>query len=109
MELAAQINNCSYYQTSRAIYVNLEILNTRIVDKENPEILNLSSLRHGQKISAKYVGEKKDFSEIQKIINTLLGRVALVIVDSVEYPKDPKQAIKYLIQSVKECALWREN
>ena len=109
MELAAQINNCSYYQTSRAIYVNLEILNTRVVNPNCPEFVNLQSLRHGQKISAKFVGEKKEFIEIQKIINTLLNRVALVIVDSVEYPKDPKQSIKYLIQSVKECALWKEK
>ena len=109
MEIAGQINNCSFYQTSRAIYVNLEILNTRIVDQQNSEIVELRSLRHGQKITAKFLGEKKEFSEIRKIINTLLNRVALVVVDSLEYPKDPKQSIKYLIKSVDVCELWKEN
>jgi len=105
MEIAAQINNFSYYHHSKTIYCNVEILEKGAIDLTHPSSCFFTALEKNQTISLKYID-----GNCADILPILQNRILRIKLSLVEQPKNHNQGgIKYIFETVQSCGILMEN
>ena len=103
MDLVVELNSFSFYHKSKALYITAEILDFKISEK-SLESNYFPNIEKGLKISLKSV--KNNTEEISKI---LTEKIVFLNVTEIEEPRDSRQSIKYIFNTVKKCAISPEN
>ena len=100
MDVACQVTNIGFYFSGQAVYSTVEVLEKKIVDSNNKFVDYFRSVKKGHKLNLKSTED-----DYRKLVDILFERVVKIRVEVVEQPKDPKQGLKYIIQSAALCGL----
>ena len=103
MELVVELNSFSFYHKSKVLYITAEILDFKILEK-NLECNYFTNIEKGLKINLKSC--KNNTDEISKI---LTEKIVFINVTEIEEPRDSRQSLKYIFNSIKKCAILPEN
>ena len=102
MEVAAQVQSYSFYHTSGAIYCTVEVLESRITDRNHQFISYFNTIKRGQKLGLKFVNSNSD-----EILELLKNRVLIFSVNHVEIPRDnfSNSSTKFIFDKAEICAI----
>ena len=103
MEIVVELNSFSFYHKSKVLYITAEILDFKLSEK-SLDSNYFQNIEKGIKINLK--SGKNSTDEISKI---LTEKIVFLNVTEIEEPRDSRQSIKYIFNSIKKCAILPEN
>ena len=101
MEIAVHVQSVSFYHQSRALYSTVEVFEKKIITDDHNLTSYFHTVEQQQRIQLIYKGP-----EVLDFLQKLSKRVVRVKVSGIDLSKDPnKQGFKFVIESIKQCAL----